>query len=207
MSDLSKKTVAELKEMAEENGVDLTGITLKADIIAAIETATADVPAEPAATEAAEAPAEAEEVEEVDVAYQPKQKPELTAEQKAALAARDAKQRANPAFRRQEWFRYKKLGGKNAPWRRPRGIHSKMRRHFKYRPPVVSIGYRTPAEARGLHPSGFEEVLVYRPEDLDELDAKLQAARVGGTVGGRKAALIEAKADEMGIRVLNRRNA
>ncbi len=204
MSELEKKTVAELKEHAEEHGVDLTGVTKKADIIAAIEAATADVPAEPAATEADEAP---EVVEEVETTYQAKQKPELDADAKAALAAREAKQRKNPAFRRQEWFRYKKLGGKTAPWRRPRGIHSKMRRHYKYRPPVVRIGYRTPTEARGLHPSGFEEILVYRPEDLEGVDAKLQAVRVGGTVGGRKAALIEAKADEMGIRVLNRRNA
>lgn len=195
MSELDKKTVAELKEHAEEHGVDLTGVTKKADIVAAIETATGDAPAEPAAV--------SEPVEEVK-AVAPKQKPVLTAEQQAALDLRDAKQRANPAFRRQEWFRYKKLGGKNAPWRRPRGMHSKMRRHYKYRPPVVSIGYRTPAEARGLHPSGFEEVLVYRPEDLESVDAKLQAARVGGTVGARKQALIVSKADEMGIRVLNR---
>ncbi len=195
MSDLDKKTVAELKEYAEENGVDLTGVTKKADIIAAIEKSEgSDAPAK--ATE------EAPEVEEVEV--RPKVKPQLSEEELAALELRNAKQRANPVFRRQEWFRYKKLGGKSAPWRRPRGIHSKMRRHFKYRPPVVAIGYRTPAAARGLHPSGFEEVLVFRPEDLEDLDPKTQGARIGGTVGGRKQAAIVSKADEMGIRVFNR---
>lgn len=137
---------------------------------------------------------------------QPKLKPELDAATKDALEKRAAKQRANPRFRRQEWFRYKKLGGKNAPWRRPRGIHSKVRRHYKYRAPLVSIGYRTPVAARGLHPSGFEDVLVFRPEDLEGMNPKSQAARVGGTVGGRKAELIEKRADELGIRVLNRRN-
>lgn len=35
--DLSSHTVAELKEIAEDEEVDLTGITTKADIIAAIE--------------------------------------------------------------------------------------------------------------------------------------------------------------------------
>lgn len=134
----------------------------------------------------------------------PKVKPELDDAERQALEARAAKQRKNPKFRRQEWFRYKKLGGRHAPWRAPRGMHSKMRMHLKYRPSVVSVGYRTPAEARGLHPSGFEEVLVYRPVDLEGLDAKKQAARVGGTVGGKKQAAIVAKADEMGIRVLNR---
>jgi large subunit ribosomal protein L32e len=119
---------------------------------------------------------------------------------------RNEKSRKRPAFRRQEWFRYKKLGGKHAPWRSARGIHSKVRRHYSYRPNMVSIGYRGPVAARGLHPSGFEEVLVHRPEDLAAINKMLQAARVGGTVGGRKAEMIEKKADEMGIRVLNRRS-
>ena len=51
------------------------------------------------------------------------------------------------------------------------------------------VGYGKVAAARDLHPSGFEEVLVHRPEDLDGIDPSLQAARVGGTVGGRKRAL------------------
>ncbi len=138
--------------------------------------------------------------------YRVKAKPELDEATKEALALREAKKAKQPTFRRQEWWRYKELGGKKAPWRRPDGIHSKMRRHFKYRPVVVSIGFRGPVAARGLHPSGFEEVLVYRPDDLDAIDPKTQAARVGGTVGGRKAEMIEKKADSMGIRVLNRRS-
>jgi large subunit ribosomal protein L32e len=134
-------------------------------------------------------------------------KPKLTPEQKQALGARRSKNAARPAFRRHEWWRYKKLGGKHASWRVPRGIHSKVRRHFGYRPPLVSIGYRGPEEVRGLHPSGFEEVLVHNVADLTQLDKQAQAARVGGTVGGRKAKLIEAEADKRGIRVLNRRMA
>lgn len=133
-----------------------------------------------------------------------KAKPELSDAKKTALRKRSEKK--IPKFRRQEWFRYKKLGGKHAPWRAPRGMHSKMRMHLKYRPNVVSVGYRTPAESRDLHPSGFEEVLVYRPADLDAIDPKTQAARIGGTVGGRKAADITAAADKAGIRILNRRN-
>lgn len=45
-ADLSSKTVPELREIAEEQGVDLTGITKKADIIAAIEAGPADEGAE-----------------------------------------------------------------------------------------------------------------------------------------------------------------
>jgi large subunit ribosomal protein L32e len=138
-------------------------------------------------------------------AYKANAKPELTTEQRVALGVRRAKDAKRPAFRRHEWWRYKKLGGKDAPWRVPSGIHSKVRRHFKYRAPVVSIGYGGPKAVRGLHPSGFEEVLVYNVADLSNVDKTTQAARVGGTVGGRKAKLIESAAAEKGIRVLNPR--
>ncbi len=37
------------------------------------------------------------------------------------------------------------------------------------------------------------------------MNPELEAARVGATVGGRKRELIHARADELGIRVLNRR--
>jgi large subunit ribosomal protein L32e len=130
-------------------------------------------------------------------------KPKLSPAQKQALGARRAKKSVQPAFRRHEWWRYAKLGGKHAAWRVPRGIHSKTRRHWGYRPPLVSIGYRGPAEVRGLHPSGFEEVLVFNEADLAKIDKTTQAARIGGTVGGRKAKLIVAAAAKAGVRVLN----
>ena len=138
-------------------------------------------------------------------AYKARAKPKLTPEQRQALGARAAKKAVQPAFRRHEWWRYKRLGGKHATWRVPRGIHSKTRRHWGYRPPVVSIGYGGPAEVRGLHPSGFQEVLVHNPAELSKVDKATQAARVGGTVGGRKAKLIEAEAEKLGIRILNPR--
>lgn len=165
--------------------------------------ATDDVGSKGQAEEAPAAPA-ASKKEAKPAPVEPKQKPELDDDTRRALEVRAEKNGQRPAFRRQEWFRYKKLGGKHAPWRRPTGIHSKQRRHYKYRPPLVSIGYRGPAAARGLHPSGFEEVLVYRPEDLDAIELKTQGARIGGTVGGRKAELICKRADELGIRVFNR---
>ena len=70
---------------------------------------------------------------------------------------------------------------------------------------MARVGYGKVASVRDFHPSGFQEVLVHRPEDLDDIDPAVQAARVGGTVGGRKRVLIHERADELGIRVLNRR--
>ena len=136
-----------------------------------------------------------------DKKYTPSIKPELDKDTADALAKRAIISGRRPAFKRQEWFRYQKLG---ESWRRPKGIHSKMRRNLKRRPPVVDIGFRGPAEVRGFHPSGFEEVMVYNVDGLEGIDPKSQAIRIGGTVGTRKRIVIQDRADELGIRVLNR---
>ncbi len=155
--------------------------------------------AEEATTEIVEYPAEAEVVPEG--AYVTKIKPELDARTIDLLAKRAAIDDRRPAFLRQEWFRFARLG---EVWRKPKGIHSKMRRHYGYRPPIVSIGYGSPKEVRGYHPSGFQEVMVHNPAQLEKINPKIQAARVGGTVGFKKRLAIEKRADELGIRVLNR---
>ena len=144
---------------------------------------------------------ETEIVEAGDDVYTVKAKPELSEETVDALAKRAIISGRRPAFKRQEWFRYSKLG---EMWRRPKGIHSKMKRNLGRRPPVVDIGYRGPKAARGLHPSGFEEVMVYNIDGLEGIDPKIQAVRIGGTVGTKKRIQIEDRAQELGIRVLNR---
>ena len=138
-----------------------------------------------------------------DDEYKPRQKPVLDDDTKNSLSKRNRMSHKRPKFKRQNWFRYKRLGDK---WRRPRGIHSKMRRHFKYRIPVVQSGFRGPANVRGLHPSGFEEVRINTPKEVENVDSKTQAIRIARTVGDKKREIIVQKADEMGIRVFNRRD-
>lgn len=140
------------------------------------------------------------EEKEEEGKYKPKAKPELSKDEKTALTFRRAKKKKTPYFRRQEWFRCKRLGD---AWRRPRGLHSKMRMNYQYRPAKVSEGYRGPRLVRGRHPSGFEEILVFSPKGLAALNPKKQAARIGHTVGTRKRLQIKEKADELGIRILN----
>jgi len=108
--------------------------------------------------------------------------------------------RRMPKFRRQEWFRLKRLGEK---WRRPRGRDSKMRLGRRGKPAMPLIGYRLPKAVRGLHPSGREEVLVRNPKDLERVDANKQAIRIASNVGRRKREQIMARAKELGIEVLN----
>jgi large subunit ribosomal protein L32e len=112
--------------------------------------------------------------------------------------------RKKPKFRRQESWRYKRVGD---TWRKPHGIDSKMRKKVKGWPVSPTTGYRSPKKTRGLHPSGFVETLVQSVEDLGGIDPELQAIRIARTVGGRKRVEILASAEEKGIHVLNPRAA
>ncbi len=196
-TEIRRARKAELQDWCREFQLDDSGTVpvLRERLLEHLESLEEE--AEPAEAE----PEEAEIAEELEEVYEAKQKPTLDASQAELLALRRQIQQRRPVFRRQEWFRYRKLGDS---WRKPRGHHSKLRRHFNYRGALPSTGYRGPKGSRGLHPSGFHEVLVYRPEDLEGLDPKSQAARIAHTVGTRKRIAIQEKADELGIRILNR---
>jgi large subunit ribosomal protein L32e len=84
-------------------------------------------------------------------------------------------------------------------------MDSKQRRNYRYRSALVRVGHGKVAAARGLHPSGFREIMVQNTLDLESMDPETEAARVGRSVGGRKREKIYSRADELGIRVLNRR--
>ncbi len=118
------------------------------------------------------------------------------------LALRGALDRRRPIFGRQAAHRYYRIG-RDGAWRRPRGLQSKQRRHYGYRPRIVRVGYRSPARVRGLVPSGFEPVLVRTTRDLDGIDAKTQAAIIARTIGTRRRLVLEEAARRLGIHVLN----
>ena len=141
--------------------------------------------------------------EDEDEGHVAKQKPVLSDDMKIALALRVEQKKKTPAFKRTEWFRYKRLS--RSGWRAPHGMDNKQRRNYKYRSSLVRVGHGKVAAARGLHPSGFREVMVHNTGDLEVIDPETEAARVGKTVGGRKREQIYSRADELGIRVLNRR--
>ena len=213
MSEYEDMTVAELKVLLKELGLSSTG--KKADLIERLKAASEDVPEEePSVIEEADEE-DADEDDDFDdfdddwddddeeEIHRAKQKPELDDETRKALATRDAQSRKQPKCRRQEWYRYKRLS--RSGWRKPKGYQSKQRLNMKYRTPMARVGYGKIKSARNLHPSGFEEVLVHNTGGLEGVDPATQAIRVARGVGNRKRSAIHDKADEMGIRVLNRR--
>lgn len=125
--------------------------------------------------------------------------------EKARLLRLRAKlKRKKPKFLRQEWWRFDKF--KNDPkWRRPKGTDSKMRMKLKGKARSPSIGWSSPRLVRGLHSSGYEDVLVHNVKELEMLDPQRQAARIAHTVGKRKRMAIIERAKELGIKVLNAR--
>jgi large subunit ribosomal protein L32e len=90
-------------------------------------------------------------------------------------------------------------------WRKPRGQHNKQREQKKAKGALPKPGFGSPVAVRGMHPSGFFEVLVTSLKDLEGLDPKTQAVRLGATVGTRKRTIIQDKALTAGFRVLNAR--
>ncbi len=105
-----------------------------------------------------------------------------------------------PKFKRQESWRYKRLA---VTWRKPKGVDNKMRKQVSGVPPLVKIGYRGPRISRGLHPSGYVDILVHNVKDLMLLDNTKDAARIARTVGNKKRLEIISKAESMGIKLIN----
>ncbi len=125
-------------------------------------------------------------------------------EHKRLLKVRRRQKARKPEFRRYCWN--KKLRLRNKSWRRPRGMFNKLRKRYggKWSGRIpVNVGFGSPKAVRGLHPSGYEEVLVYNPSDLDKIDRERQAVRIASCVGMKKRLAIEDKAKELGIKVLN----
>lgn len=123
----------------------------------------------------------------------------LDAETKRLLGVRKLQKSKKPHFKQTDSHKKKKLADY---WRRPDGIHNKTRYALHGKTPLVEAGYGSPALVRGLHPSGFEEVLVNNTKEIESL-GKGQAARIAHTVGARKRVLMEKRASELGLKILN----
>lgn len=105
-----------------------------------------------------------------------------------------------PQFGRQQADDKVKLRDKG--WRKPTGRHSKYRQRYGGKKIVVS-GYGSPKKIRNLHPSGYQEILIHNPGELESVNKSEQAVRIASTVGVKKRLDIEKKAKELGLKILN----
>lgn len=117
-----------------------------------------------------------------------------------ALKLRNKIKRKKPDFIRQGGKNLKRLKKK---WRAPRGVHNKLKRHKKAKGFIPHPSYSSPKSVRGLHPSGFEDVLVFNVKDLEKINPEKQACRIASSVGKKKRLEIMKKSEELKIKVLN----
>ncbi|WP_280536818.1 50S ribosomal protein L32e [Halopenitus sp. POP-27] len=191
---------ASQSELAEVNGVgnalaarikaDVGGLEVDSETEAEIE------------EETDEESAEVADDEDVETELRPRghaeKTPDLDDETARSLAQKHRE--GKPQFNRQDYHKKKRVP---TSWRKPRGALSKQRRGIKGKGDTVEAGFRSPTAARGLHPSGFEEVRVHNTDDLEGVDGDTQAVRIAGSVGARKRERIEEIAEQEEIRVLN----
>ena len=116
------------------------------------------------------------------------------------LETRKIMKERKPVFIRQDNPKRMKL---NYKWRKPKGIHSKIRHKFKGRRKMPSPGYKSPAKVKGLHNSGLKIVNISTLDQISKLNKDSEGAIVSRSVGIKKRIQIFKKAKELKIKILN----
>lgn len=88
-------------------------------------------------------------------------------------------------------------------WRFPRGKHSAVRQFHKGRPKMPTIGFSSPIEVKGLHPSGLLPVIVHNLAQMQSIDTKSQGVVIAASVGNRKKLQLLKYATGEKIKILN----
>jgi large subunit ribosomal protein L32e len=108
------------------------------------------------------------------------------------------------SFKRDGYGKKKQLSDS---WRKPKGQHNKQREQKKAKGVLPKPGFGSPIAVRGMHPNGFFEVLISSVKELEGIDPKTHAIRIGATVGERTRPGLQETAIAEGFKVLNARTA
>lgn len=105
-----------------------------------------------------------------------------------------------PKFIRQDAHKHKRV---KQVWRKPKGLHSKMKDSRKGYRAKLQEGYHTPKAVRGLDKHGLKPTLVATMKELESLDAKTHSVILRGGLGGRKRLAIIEEAHKRKFTITN----
>lgn len=114
------------------------------------------------------------------------------------LRVRTRQKSKKPEFNYHDSHKKKRLG---TSWRKPQGLHNKLRQQVAAKGSLVKPGFGSPKAVRGFHPCGYPEMLVNNVAEL--MKAQGFVVRIASGAGIKKRLDIQAKASEMGLRILN----
>lgn len=99
---------------------------------------------------------------------------------KELLELRNKRKAKKPDFTSQDSHK-----SKEAPksYRRPKGLHSKMRRGLRGYKKRIKTGYKSPVLVKGLTREGLEPVVIMNRGELESIDKKTQIVVLSGKVG------------------------
>lgn len=115
------------------------------------------------------------------------------------LKLRSEKKKHKPKFVRRNYIKLK-LKDK---WRKPRGLHNKLRLKRKGHIKNPSTGYRSPKLVRYLDRNGLSPVIVSNINEISKLDSTKNSLIFNSTSGIRSRLKMLDKAQEMKFTVLN----
>lgn len=107
-----------------------------------------------------------------------------------------------PKFIRQDANKLKRLGNK---WRKPKGIHSKMRNNFKGHRKNISVGWKSPKLVHSLV-GNLNNVIVYTLKQIEMIEPMHEGITIANSIGLKKRLPLLNRAKERGIKVLNIKN-
>ena len=106
---------------------------------------------------------------------------------------------AQPNFTRQEYPARIKLDSR---WRKPKGIHSKMKDKKRGKKKQPSVGYSAPREVRGLTNEGLKPILIENLKSIENV-TKENIIVLSKQLGMKKRIALLKKIKEKKLKILN----
>ena len=118
------------------------------------------------------------------------------------LEARNKAKAKKPKFERQDTNIFKQFRGQ---YRKPKGMHSKMRRGLRGHKRTPAVGYSSPRAVKGLTRQGIRPVVVVNMAELLQIK-KDEGVILSSTLGLKKRLVLLEKIKELKLSVLNIKN-